>query len=154
MLNGFHWVPVHHSNCHNIIRLLYLTQLLFFGHRTQSILDSHLLSVRVTNNVRNSFHFRNELRYLLNWKFCFPGVIIWCAIIELLEYLDGLLIIAKGFLASLNLKTFQIYPLLSLGFIADANYLHNKFNFLLCEVLMGRVFDSSIFNVASFENLF
>jgi hypothetical protein len=81
-------------------------------------------------------------------------VIIWCAIIELLEYLDGLLIIAKGFLASLNLKTFQIYPLLSLGFIAGANYLHNKFNFLLCEVLTGRVFDSSVFNVALFENLF
>jgi hypothetical protein len=70
------------------------------------------------------------------------------------ECLDGLLIIAKDFLTNLNLKTFQIYPLLSLGFIVGANYFHNKFNFLQCEELMGKVFDSSVFNVALFENLF
>ena len=81
-------------------------------------------------------------------------VIIWCAIIELPEYLDGQLITVKGFLASLNLKTFQIYLLLSLGFNVIVNYLHNKFSFLQCEVPKGRVFDSSVFSVTLFENLF
>ena len=72
----------------------------------------------------------------------------------MLGYLGGLPITAMGFLADLNLKTFRIYLSLSLGFIAIKNYLHNKFSFLRCGVLKGRVYDSLVFGVASFESLF
>lgn len=81
-------------------------------------------------------------------------MIICFSIIELQEYLDGLLITVKCFLASLNLKKFQIYLLLSRGFIVIENFLLNKFNFLQCEALKGKVFDSSVFSATLFKSLF